>query len=46
MRERAEAGFRRAARGSGKPLRFGDLASSIDAAARFWIDQNQVITPG
>lgn len=29
-----------------KPLRFADLASSIDAAARFWIDQNQVITPG
>lgn len=28
-----------------KPLRFADLASSIDAAARFWIDQNQVITP-
>lgn len=29
-----------------KPLRFGDLAGSIDAAARFWIDQNQVIAPG
>jgi len=28
-----------------KPLRFGDLASSIDAAARFWIDQNRVIAP-
>lgn len=27
-----------------KPLRFGDLASSLDAAVRFWIDQNQVVT--
>lgn len=26
-----------------KPLRFADLASSIDAATRFWIDQNRGI---